>query len=466
MQADDGVIEIATSPWNAARAILIVGGNSDIGVVKAAQAFTTENLQVGDSPSSTVVAEVNPISEIGIRSVETSPNASPEVTLSELGYSLETQYNLGANWFSYQFEVPPGQVPAETPYLNIVFSHSALVDTQRSGIVIYLNGDLVGSTAFNADNSNYVSAQIDLPGTNILPGRNVIEVNATLIPKDICSIFSSASLWMTLYPESFLHLPLAPSTLSGNELNELRDYPVPFTNDPNLASTTMVLPPSDHAAWNVAGNIAYGLGKNANAPVLNLDVMYAGAVKDIPAGQNLILVGKPADLPIVAEMGDALPAPFETGSNAASLTGQNVIYRFPADKNLGYLELFNAPWNEKNTIMTVLGTTDEGLAYAGNGLIDSNIRDTLRGNFAIIDQEQTSVVDTRTGQGLGRLPVDMGPAVVTIEEAPTPETALPVTPTKAGQQNILIAIYVVVGLMLTVGLVALFLRRRIAPPRP
>lgn len=466
MQDDDGVIQITTSPWNLARAYLIIGGNSDDGVVKAAKAFTTENLQVGDTPASTVIAEVNPISEMGIRSVDASPSASPDVTLTDLGYSLETQSNLGANWFTYQFVIPPGQVPSETPYLNIVFSHSALVDVERSGIVIFLNGDLVGSTSFDESNTNYVSAHIDLPATNILPGRNVIDVNATLIPTDVCSVFSSTNLWMTMYPESLLHLPLAPSTMTGTELKELRDYPAPFTNDPNLSLTTMVLPSSDRAAWKTAGSIAYNIGQNANAPILNLEVVYAGAIADMPAGQNLIVIGKPADLPLIPEMGDKLPARFDAGSNMATLTGQNVVYRFPANKSLGFLELLSAPWDQQLTVMTVLGTDDVGLGFAGNGLIDSKMRGTLRGNFAIIDNEQTSVVDTRTGQGLGRVPVDIGPAVVTVQETPAPESVLPIAPTNENQQSILTAIYLVVGLMIVVVVVALILRKRISPPRP
>ena len=38
MLPDDGRLQLAASPWNGARAVLIVSGNSDLGVVKAAQA--------------------------------------------------------------------------------------------------------------------------------------------------------------------------------------------------------------------------------------------------------------------------------------------------------------------------------------------------------------------------------------------------------------------------------------------
>jgi hypothetical protein len=55
MQTDDGVLQMAVSPWNTGRAILVVGGNTDAGVIKAAQALSNENIQtVGDHPSTTV----------------------------------------------------------------------------------------------------------------------------------------------------------------------------------------------------------------------------------------------------------------------------------------------------------------------------------------------------------------------------------------------------------------------------
>ena len=47
MQTDDGILELAVSPWNNARSLLIVSGNTDAGVVKAAQALSNNNIQTG-----------------------------------------------------------------------------------------------------------------------------------------------------------------------------------------------------------------------------------------------------------------------------------------------------------------------------------------------------------------------------------------------------------------------------------
>ena len=464
MQADDGVIELAVSPWNNVHTILVVGGNSDAGVVKAAQAFTTQNLQTGDSPSSVIVAEVNPISSLGVFNTESVQIDTPDILFSDLGYSLETSNLLGNNWFTYEFTLPPGQVSSGQPSIDLLFSHSTLIDAERSGIAVYLNNDLVGSTGFDAENSNYVSGHINLPASGIVPGHNVIEIQASLIPRDVCSVFATTGVWITIYPESLLHLTLVPSTEAAYQLKDLSDFPYPFTNEPGLNSTTLVVSQTEPRSWKEAGKIAYYLGGNATGSVLNMEMAFSDTLAQLQTpGQNLIIIGKPSELPAISELGDVMPAKFDSASNIAILENQGVVYRFSANKNLGYLELFSAPWDVNSTILMALGTADEGIGYAINALITPQIRNVLRGNFATLDEDRPSVVDTRTGQGLGRLPVDLGPSI-TVQE--TPSTPSPIVPPSTDtRKNTLVGIVVVAALMLVVIVIALILRKRASPPR-
>lgn len=461
IQPADGVIEIIPSPWAAGKSALIISGNSDEGVVKAAQAFTTQNLQTGDTRSSVVIANVNPLFSPGVLTADSQLLTSADVTLSDLGYGLETQSSLGANWFTYQFIIPPGDAPTDSPYFDLSFSNSALVDVARSGVALYMNEQLVGSAAFVEGGSNYVTARINLPLSGFVSGFNQIDIVASLIPRDLCSVFTTNGLWFTVYPESALHLSLAASVATEAPALDLSSYPAPFISDPNLASTTFIVSPADSGAWKVAADLAYDLGDSADGSVLSLNLIFGGPIAQLPiAGQNLIVVGKPIDLPMLTELAEVLPARFEPGSNVAILEGQQVTYRFSADKALGYLEMLAAPWDTSATILTVLGTSDAGLTYAANALTTSKLRTTLSGNFASLDEDRISVVDTRSGVGMGRPPSDMLPGTV-IEE--TPEAAPPIefdpVENKA-QQTILFGIWVVVGLMAVVIVVALFLRGR------
>ena len=109
---------------------------------------------------------------------------------------------------------------------------------------------------------------------------------------------------------------------------------------------------------------------------------------------NLLVVGRPSQIPFVSEVNDYLPAPFTIGNDNAS-EGDNfqVTYQIPPDSPLGYLEIIQSPWNPNNIILAVLGNTSQGVNWAGTALLDT-MRWQLAGNFAVIDDQQVLTADT------------------------------------------------------------------------
>jgi hypothetical protein len=91
MHPNDGILQMAVSPWNTGRALLVVGGNSDAGVVKAAQALSNENVQTIGNHDLALVADVAPL---------TAPQANSAIprdtrTFAELGYGILTMNGVG-----------------------------------------------------------------------------------------------------------------------------------------------------------------------------------------------------------------------------------------------------------------------------------------------------------------------------------------------------------------------------------
>jgi len=458
----DGVLQLAASPWNKDKAILVVGGNTDDAVVKAAQALSTGNLQTGAAADYSVVAEVNPITMVGILGANQAPLSSPDFTFADLGYSSETLSDLGTNWFSYNFSVPPGQIPSDIPSLNVLFSHSALLDVNRSDVSIYFNDVLSGSIKLSDENYNLVSTEIKLPISAVKPGLNNISISANLIPRDDCSLSSFTGLWMTVYSDSKLHLPLTSAPVTAYALQDLNSYPYPFVNDPNLSSTMFVLPPNDPNAWAAAGNLAYHLGRNSTGSILNLSTVFDGELTDATRSNDLIIVGLPSQLKIMSELKDSMPASFEEGSNIAILKSQQVIYRISANKNLGYLELFTSPWDQERAILSVLGTTPDGVNMAAAALLTSKSRDVLNGDFATVDGVRPIVVDTRTGSGMGRVSSEIGEDNIQVQQNPT-AAPVGVSPTVVNASSekrlILFGLIGTFVLILIIAIVAIRLRR-------
>ncbi len=156
------------------------------------------------------------------------------------------------------------------------------------------------------------------------------------------------------------------------------------------------------------------------------------------------------------------PAYFEDGSNVAVLESQQVVYRIPDDKDLGYLELFTSPWSDQSIVLGVFGTTStEGLSYSVNALLDSEIRNQLAGDFATLDGTSAIVVDTRTGLGLARLGSNPGLPVDVVETAVPTQLVTDAQSASNNSRQIMIAS--IVGIIVLMGVVvfaALRLRKR------
>lgn len=460
IQPTDGILQQAVSPWNQTKTILVVSGNENEGVVKAAQALSTENILTGDSPSYSIVTQINPQTISGILASDAATITSTDVTLGELGYDTETLTGIGTQYLFLEFFIPPGQRVVESPALNLEFSHSTLIDSERSEGVVYINDVLVGGFKLLVEDSNAVTAEIQLPVGAFRSGVNSVDLAISLIPRDICSVGTLDGLWVTISQDSLLHLPLVQESNRDFSSQDLYSYPYPFASDPALDTTAFVLPENEREAWTIAGALAFDLGSQVAGPIFLFETAFDEQLPDSVRDQNLILIGQPINLSIVSELEQAMPAYFEAGSNIAILESQQVVYRISPDKDLGYLEVFPSPWAEGSLILGVFGTTPTGLINASLSLLQPNLLDVLRGNFATIDGEKSLIVDTRTGLGLGRISPELGTSV-TVDDQPTQQ---PVVPAAGSPQDnkllIMIGLIVTVALMVVIVIVAFWLRRR------
>ncbi len=416
-QPDDGIIQMAVSPWNSARVLLVVGGASDAAVRKAGQALSGGAVQAGARPDLAVVAEVQPG---GATAAETI-----DQTLADLGYDAQQMSGLGGQYAGYQFELPDGRSVGQDAYLDLVFVHAALLDYDQSSVTVSLNDEQIGSVRLDDTSTRLGSARLVLPPALLRAGVNQLTVRADLIPRAVCADPRAAGLWMVVRPESLLHLPAGSGRAQDQpRAADLRRYPLPFSAGQNLGNLAVVLQADDPAGWAVAARLVFDLGQRMQGRLADLAVVYGDAVPEpLRRERDLLLVGRPAELPIVAELGAALPAPFPAGGNFAQEPGAPVSYRLPPGTSLGYLQIAPSPWDQERTVLAVLGSTTEGLEWAAAALISPRLRSTLRGNLAVVSGEQirSSELPLRVTQPLSD--------TATIEPTPTPAAAAASRPT-------------------------------------
>jgi hypothetical protein len=458
-QPEDGVIQAAVSPWNSMNIVMVISGEADEGLIKAAQAVSTGTIQVGNRKDLAIVSEISP--EDIIQSVPV------DRTLADLGYASTQmggmKYNL-VDYLDVLFYVPAGQTIDGEGYIDVVFTNSAMLNMEQSGLSVLLNGQIIGGVEYSRESSENVTTQrITIPDFLLLPGMNQITIEANNHPLTYCSDLMYANAWTTVFDQTLIHLPLTPATEEAAGYTTLGNISGILTSSPNLESVSFVIAPNSPAAIDAAAKIAYQMGVDMNGDMVEFTAWYADQVpEDYRQDHDLILVGKPSELPLITELGEKLPAPFESGSNIAQESIFRVIYRLPEDTSIGYLELVDTPWSSGRTILAVLGTTDTGILDSANALSTSELSSKLGGDFAVVRGEQILTSDSRLGIGTGNISATLVPDA-------TPEvlaTTVPANPSSAAiplsyQTGwILPVVGILTGLIVIIILVVLITSRK------
>jgi hypothetical protein len=403
---DDGVVQMINSPWSDAHVILIVSGNTGQGTIKAAQAIGSGIFFTNRFSNLAVIQQVE--------NTPVSPVQPTDQTLADLGYPGRVFENWGVSSTSYSFYVPPGWTLASDANFEMAYGHSALLDYDLSGISVLVNGSPIGSVRLSDSTADQAinQAQVVMPASAIVPGYNRLDVKVNIMPIDYCVSRSLRGLWIRLWPESTLHLPLIPASANLVSNIDLAAYPAPFVYDPMLENTSFVLAKDDLESWRAALQIAAYLGYRAGGASFAPSVFYGD---DIPAPErskhNLLVIGIPSQLPIMSEINNVLPASFSGVSDIAAIENKfQITYRIPTDSPLGYVELLSSPWNPDNMVLAVLGNQTQGVSWAASSLIDPDLRSQLAGNFAVINDRQIITTDTRLAQTI-LIPATQEPGV-------------------------------------------------------
>jgi len=383
----DGVIEVGVSPWSPSSVVFFVGGNSDDGIIKASQAFSTGKMVAVEQPALSLISTVNPIEDINIPEIQ---------TFKDIGYDDQTMGLYGENYFSYIFYASPEQAFSPGGYIDLEISHSELLDFNQTGITILLNDEVIGGLQLSGETPSVTTIKL-VPGT-LRRGVNRLEIISEIVPFFNCYSADILSTWVKIHSTSAIHMPV-----SGNKLNlgknfNLNDFPYMFLDSKDLGDLAFIVPSDDPVSWRNAAQVAYYIGAKGSANLVNLRVIFADDVNEEELIKyNLLMFGRSTTLPIIAKINDLMPAPFDVGSDIAVQPSMLVNYSLLPDTSVGYVQLLPSPWNQDFAILTILGNTQDGITMAGSALIADDPASRLTGNFAVIYGDQVVSTDTRLG---------------------------------------------------------------------
>lgn len=410
---DDGIIQLAASPWRPTGVIMVVSGNTESAVVKSGSVIGFDAIIPSTRSNVAVITQVNPNTN--------SVSVAETRTFADLGYELRTLGELGGQYFSYSFPISSEQASSSGAYLDLVTSHSNLLNLDQTGVSIFLNGQVISSLEFKDGDDQITTTRIQILPNILRRGKNILEIVSDLKPNNDCAAKDLNGSWVSISEFSTLQVPAGGDLGLGGSL-DLRNFPRFLMASETLSDLAFVLSNDDPASWNEASQLAFALGDIGSIALPDIRVAYGDDVpKDILDNRNLILIGRASKLPIIEELNEFLPAPFLNGLDEAVQPTMLVNYRLLPGVSVGYVQILPSPWYADGVILTIMGNTEQGVPLAGQSLLSDTLASKLQGNFAIVYGNDLISTDTRLGptkDGLaGQLPSDL---VTTPEVNSTP----------------------------------------------
>ncbi|MCS6992666.1 MAG: cellulose biosynthesis cyclic di-GMP-binding regulatory protein BcsB [Anaerolineales bacterium] len=414
MGAEDGLLQIAVSPWNPGHVALVVSGNSEVGLVKAAQALSAGKLVASVRRDVSVISQVNPTA--------LDENVPQDQSLLSLGYENTPLGGFDGTYAAFFFPASADQVLSLGGYVDMVVSSTNLLDAEKSGMTVFLNGKFLGSLRFTGQTEQVTTTRLQILPGMLRRGSNLLEVYSDLIPIYDCFSPDLSGNTVVISSLTNIHLPVTAQQIELGTLQNLGDFPSLLTTDRSLRDLAFVLARNDPTGWEIASKLAFFIGRSASIPVASLQMAYADAVsEELLKNYHLILVGAPGQLPFLKEINAQLPAPFDLETGQAVQPALLVNYRLLPGVNVGYLQMLSSPWKQGYSILLVSGNSEAGVPMAAQTLLTPARLSQLKGNFAIVYNEQVLTTDTRLGPAKEALGSDL-PAVATVTPLPLEQT--------------------------------------------
>jgi Bacterial cellulose synthase subunit len=396
-----GVVQLVAHPENDARAILVITGETETAIQKAAQSLADPTQRLGQSGALALVAQVNP-------PTVTQSNITPATTFTfaDLGYTADDLRvsGIGTSFIDINFQLPVGFKTTDDAFVELHFSFANLLTASNSVVSLAMNDLPLQSIYLNTDTQNQPLSggqhilRAAIPKDSVQAGENNdLAVRIEIQGQWGCYPPSDTSLWFALSTDSLFSLPFG-SSVDTLQTRLVSQFPAPFNQQIDLHDLWFALPKQPSAVeFQQLVDYAQKLGAATTQGQVFAPRVSLG---DFPAGTdtslyNFVVWGVPSTNPFLVTLNPFLPQPFAPGTDEIRQVINNVVYQLPAQFNLGILQTLPSPWNADNTAMIITGTSAQGEFEAGQILLDGVIRRSQLGGDVVFSRGgSVTTVDT------------------------------------------------------------------------
>lgn len=388
VQEKEGVVQLGQRRDGSA--LLLVSSSSDDGLLAAAQA-------VADGDSLRLMSGNYTIVKESPQPVRVPSLLQPLSTLEELtGSGNQRVEGTNVEELNYCFRMPPNWTVDSKAMLDLHHAFSPNLWSERSSLVVKLNGTTVASTKLSTETPESTHLQIPLQPDQFVAGYNCLHFLYTLrMEQSECAAEMGGELWAEIDAQSTIFLPRATEGDADWEPN-MNQYPYPYNIDPNLDDTTIVLPaqptPQEIAS---ALKMAAKFGSEVQEDNLQLTLESAAAWdQNTDQTHNLILFGEPARNSVVATL-QAQQLALTDDNELTLQIRQELFARQQSGAKMAVAELSKSPWQGDKAILQIVSNSDVALGNLIETLTRNPSKISLEGNITTVtDSGITRSVDT------------------------------------------------------------------------
>lgn len=301
-------------------------------------------------------------------------SAAPARTFRDYGQGDLTARTMVGS-VSYYFPLPAHRVPVAGSELELVYSHSPLLEPSRSTMTVWVNGQALDSVWLTPANQERARLTVPLPvyseTTPFDAEGYFVQVRFYLrLTLDECEEFNNPAQWATIHGDSQLRLVTAPAPTPPG-LEEVERLLAPLTGADPLPTLVLPADPSP-AELDAAGVLAYQLGRWAARVGADAPITVTHDLADVAADAPAVMVAAGTRLAAGATWGDLTwdGATF-TGNDARSVAGAGILA----------LTTDPAP-------RLLVSGDDDGVVLAAHALVDPQRRALLTGAHALVRDDE------------------------------------------------------------------------------
>ncbi len=380
LSQNDGIISFQISPFDPSAHVLCLSGTNTAAVVKSARAVTMEEF-FSQSEGQWAIVRTIP-----------DPQGHPassrlSVSMQDLGLNDTTAYGTREQTVQFSFPLSALWDIDSEAWLELYFSHSELLNVDRSTLTVFINGIPVTSIKLTSKTADQGYREVRIPLRFLKVGDNTISFEANMEYADsreetklFCTDDTYPRAWLTLHAHTAIVFPEAPDDVTLS----LSSFPYGFANPYTYENFAFVIPENDrNIGINTLANLALTLGKSSQGSASELEVLF----NDDDSKNYLISIGTIPAL-LSDTLNNALPLPLDRSTGLPQ--ANDLVLEMDTPSGIrGYIQSFQEG-NQINLVVTAM--TQKGLIAAGNLLSKASTRAGLNGTIAIIsDSENASV---------------------------------------------------------------------------